>query len=141
MSIGQGDLAVTPISIQRMVMTLASEGKICSPKVVASDAHESVNCKDLGVERGVFDTVKEGMEQACSSGGTGFTFFDFEPRVACKTGTAETNEDGKTHAWFTVFAPSDNPEIVATILVERGGEGSKVAGPIARELFDFWFHP
>lgn len=141
MSIGQGDLAVTPISIHRMFMTLASGGKVCSPKVMASQTHESVNCKDLGVEKEVFDTVKEGMEQACELGGTGFTFFDFEPRVACKTGTAETNEDGKTHAWFSVFAPSDNPEIVATILVEAGGEGSRVAGPLARELFDFWFHP
>ena len=58
--------------------------------------------------------------------------------VACKTGTAE-NEGKEPHAWFTVFAPADNPQIVATILVENGGEGSEIAGPIAREVFNYWF--
>ncbi|MFC1626040.1 penicillin-binding transpeptidase domain-containing protein, partial [Patescibacteria group bacterium] len=42
------------------------------------------------------------------------------------------------HAWFSLFAPIDSPEIVVTVLVERGGEGSKVAGPIAREIMDWW---
>ena len=84
--------------------------------------------------------VKEGMEAACSSGGTGYTFFDFEPRAGCKTGTAETSLESEPHAWFTVFAPVDFPEITLTVLVEKGGEGSKVAGPIAKEIFDFWFH-
>ena len=82
------------------------------------------------------------MVGACSSGGTGFTFFDFKEKagvdVACKTGTAETDK-GEPHAWFTVFAPVEEPQIVATVLVENGGEGSKVAGPIAREIFNFWF--
>ena len=79
------------------------------------------------------------MVEVCSEGGTGYTFFDFSPQVACKTGTAETNEEDATHAWFTVFAPSDFPEIVATVLVEKGGEGSQIAGPIAREIFNYWF--
>lgn len=57
-----------------------------------------------------------------------------------RLGTAETNIDGKTHAWFIAYAPSTDPEIVSTVLVERGGEGSVVAGPIARSIFDFWFH-
>jgi len=85
------------------------------------------------------DLVKKGMIQACSQGGTGYTFFDFKPQVACKTGTAETNEDGKTHAWFGVFAPADFPEIVTTVLVEGGGEGSSVGGPIARDILNFYF--
>jgi cell division protein FtsI/penicillin-binding protein 2 len=102
------------------------------------------------------------MIGACSSGGTGFTFFDINQRaqegeeylvtktasgekrteihkVACKTGTAEKGEDSEPHAWFTFFAPADEPEIVVTVLVENGGEGSSVAGPIAREIYDEWF--
>lgn len=85
------------------------------------------------------------MKQACQKGGTGFTFFDFNfpglpagGQVACKTGTAET-DDEFTHAWFTAFGPVDFPEIVVTVLVEKGGEGSSVAGPLAREVFDYWF--
>lgn len=54
--------------------------------------------------------------------------------VGCKTGTAESAHGGKPHAWFTVFAPFENPEIVFSILVEEDGQGSDRAAPIAREL-------
>ncbi len=134
-SIGQGDLAVTPIEINRAISAIAFGGNLCRPKI----AYEEGRCIDLKIKKDYLELIKEGMIGACSPGGTGFTFFDFTPRVACKTGTAETNEDGKTHAWFVVFGPADFPEIVATVLVEGGGEGSKVAGPIAREIFDYWF--
>lgn len=87
--------------------------------------------------------VQDGMRKACATGGTGFTFFNFAEKhngleVGCKTGTAETNEDDKTHAWFFNFAPIDNPEVVLTVMVEKSGEGSKVAGPIARKIMDKW---
>ena len=78
--------------------------------------------------------------------------------VACKTGTAETSDKtDKTHAWFTAFAPlpaealakagtitnvptiTGEPEIVVTVLVELGGEGSSVAGPIAKKIMEEWF--
>ena len=76
--------------------------------------------------------------------GTAFTFFDFAEKhngmqAACKTGTAEVETDGTPHAWFVFFAPVDNPQIVATVLVERGGEGSSIAGPIARKIADYYF--
>jgi penicillin-binding protein 2 len=140
MSIGQGDLAVTPIAMHRAISVIASAGNLCPPHIGQIEGVD-YQCKSLGIKKENLELVKEGMVDACSPGGTGYTFFDFEPRVACKTGTAETNVDGKTHAWFIAFAPADFPEIVATVLVERGGEGSKVAGPIAREIFDYWFHP
>ncbi len=79
------------------------------------------------------------MIGACSEGGTAYPFFGFKPQVACKTGTAETGDGKTTHAWFTVFAPSDNPEIVLTVLVEKGGEGSSVAAPIAKEILSEYF--
>ncbi len=139
LSIGQGDLAVTPVEVNAAVSVIASNGFLCKPKII-KDGSNNNECKNLGLKKENLELVKKGMVGACSSGGTGYTFFDFIPQVACKTGTAEISEDGQTHAWFTVFAPADIPEIVATILVEKGGEGSKVAGPIAREIFDFWFH-
>jgi penicillin-binding protein 2 len=133
-AIGQGDLSLTPISVNTFISTMASNGLLCEPKIAGDE-----KCKDLDIKIDNLEFVKEGMIEACSEGGTGFTFFDFSPQVACKTGTAETNEEDVTHAWFTVFAPSDFPEIVATVLVEKGGEGSRIAGPIAREIFDYWF--
>lgn len=61
-------------------------------------------------------------------------------QVACKTGTAESfGEGSKPHAWFTVFAPLEGPEIVLTVLVEEGGEGSEVAAPIAKEILTSYF--
>lgn len=60
--------------------------------------------------------------------------------VACKTGTAEFGDPkDRTHAWFTAFAPIEDPEIVVTVLVEAGGEGSNVAAPIAKKIFEGWF--
>lgn len=141
MAIGQGDLAVTPVEINRMTEAVANKGNLCSFHFIRS---EDSYCRDLKIDGEVYPIVKEGMKEVCQSGGTGYTFFDFTDKnqgveVGCKTGTAETNVDGKTHAWFTAFAPFDFPEIVATVLVERGGEGSKEAGPLARLIFDYWF--
>ncbi len=137
MSIGQGDVSLTPIGVNTAILAIANGGKHCSSRFV-----KETECVDLGINNESIDLVKKGMVAACTSGGTGFTFFDFKDvtgkEVACKTGTAET-ENGEPHAWFVAFAPSDEPEIVATVLVENGGEGSSVAGPIAREIFNYWF--
>jgi len=134
MAIGQGDIALTPIALNRATLAIAT-GKLCAPKIAGE-----ASCSDLKLGEKSVELVKKGMTDACSSGGTGFTFFNFEPKVACKTGTAETSLEGEPHAWFTVFSPVDFPDMVLTVLVEKGGEGSKVAGPIARDIFDFWFH-
>lgn len=61
-------------------------------------------------------------------------------QTACKTGTAELPGKSKLpHAWFTVFAPFKEPEIVLTVLVEEAGEGSNVAAPIAKEILKSYF--
>ena len=144
LSIGQGDLLVTPIAIHSAISAISNGGELCKPHFVSGfETGYNPNCLDLGIEESNIELVKEGMRKACSAGGTGYTFFDFEEKsgveVACKTGTAQVGTEDKTHAWFTVFGPVDEPEIVLTILVEEGGEGSKVAGPIARQVFDFWY--
>jgi cell division protein FtsI/penicillin-binding protein 2 len=58
---------------------------------------------------------------------------------AGKTGTAQWNKNKANHAWFTSFAPFENPEITVTILVEEGGEGSSIATPIAYEFYKWWW--
>jgi len=60
--------------------------------------------------------------------------------TGCKTGTAESHaKSGVSHAWFTIFAPFDNPEIAVTVLIEEGGQGSDVAAPIARDILKAYF--
>jgi penicillin-binding protein 2 len=141
MAIGQGDVALTPIEINSYISAIASGGQVCEPRL---SSNQKENCRTVNVRKENLDLIKEGMKEACSAGGTAYTFFDFAVKhgdtdVACKTGTAQIELDGETHAWFTFFAPKENPQIVATILVEKGGQGSSVAGPIARKIADLYF--
>ena len=138
-AIGQGDLALTPLSVNQISSVVASYGKVCRPFIARRENEVNESCRELGISTKNISLVKQGMVEACTTGGTGYPFFNYNPKVACKTGTAETIEMGKTHAWFTVFAPSDDPEIMLTVLVEKGGEGSSVAAPIAREILEFYF--
>jgi len=134
LAIGQGDLSLTPIQINSLTSTIASKGKLCQPTIAGNES-----CDKLKIDKESIKEVTLGMIAVCEEDGTGFTFFDFPEEVACKTGTAETFDKEEPHAWFTMFAPVEFPEIVLTVLVENGGEGSKVAGPIAREIMDYWF--
>lgn len=141
-AIGQGEVATTPIEINQMVAAIAAGGQWCRPSLAAGEPQ----CQDLKIGKEILTLVKEGMVAVCRPGGTGYTFFDLNSgpstslrAVACKTGTAETNEDGKTHAWFTFFAPADDPQMIATVLFEGGGEGSKIAGPVARKIMDYYY--
>jgi penicillin-binding protein 2 len=152
MSIGQGDIALTPIALNQAIAAVANGGLSCHPSIIMSegsvkDVSKTTNggCSQIGIEKENIDLVKAGMKGVCSVGGTGFPFFDFKEKnpkhidVACKTGTAETGINNKTHALFIAFGPVDKPEIITTVLVEEGGEGSTVAGPIARKIFDYYF--
>ncbi len=133
-AIGQGDLAITPLSINMATLAVAT-GKLCSPKLVGES-----ECRDIGIHEDNRKTVLKGMMGACSEGGTASVFFNFNPKVACKTGTAQTGVNDKTHAWFTVIAPAeDENPIVMTVLVEEGGEGSIVAAPIAKDVLEYYF--
>ena len=139
LSIGQGDMSSTPMQIHKAILAIANDGRFCKPRVVGDP-----ECEDLSFQQKNVDLIKKGMQETCTRGGTAFPFFDFptdtgESVVACKTGTAETGVSYETHAWFVAFSPIVEPEIVVTVLVEKGGEGSYDAGPIAREIFDYWF--
>lgn len=137
-SIGQGDLAVTPVALNTAISAIVTGGNYCRPHLVGDKKCDVITLGEESV-----GLVKKGMVKACESGGTGYTFIDFKEKsgvtVGCKTGTAQTGSNSDPHAWFVLFAPSDNPEIILTVLVENGGEGSKVAGPIAREILNYWF--
>jgi len=136
-SIGQGDLLTTPLQANVLSATMANGGYVCEPTFIFQ---KTPKCVKLEIADETRDAIYQGLKEACQTGGTAYPFFDFTPPVACKTGTAETGEKSPTHAWFTVIAPAENPEIVLTVLVEKGGEGSKVAAPIARDALDYWFH-
>mgnify|MGYP001582756634 CR=1 FL=1 len=141
MAIGQGDVLATPLQVNQMTNMLATNNK-CKLHIAQSSVLRE-KCSGLQIDPEILDIIKAGMIGACKAGGTAFPFFDWQgPEVACKTGTAEyINEFGKygTHAWFTIFAPVDDPKISVTVLVEGGGEGSRAAAPVARKILSNFF--
>jgi penicillin-binding protein 2 len=147
LSIGQGYVSVTPLQTVMVTSVFANGGYLCQPQLLkVGTIHElslqgiKPYCKKLPISQKTISLIREGMKEACSTGGTGWPLFDFKPQTACKTGTAETpNKSGQPHAWITVFAPYDNPEIALTVLIEEGGQGSDVAGPIAKEILKAYF--
>jgi len=64
---------------------------------------------------------------------------DLPFKAAGKTGTAEWGINKTPHAWFTGFAPYNDPELVITVLIEEGGEGSQVALPVAKAIWQWYF--
>ncbi len=136
-SIGQGYTLVTPLQIALATAIFANEGLLCTPQLLAG---QDPICHPVGMSAKNLLLIQEGMREACSPGGTGWPFFDFKISTACKTGTAESHaKNGAPHAWFTVFAPYENSQIVLAVLIEEAGQGSDIAAPIAKEILREYF--
>ena len=74
---------------------------------------------------------------AQETGGTAAsTFLNYPVTVGAKTGSAQA--PGGSHAVFVAFAPYDDPEIAVAVVVENGGQGSRIAS-VARDVFDAYF--
>lgn len=138
LAIGQGDLLVTPLQAARMTLAAVS-GRLCAVSLLKNSGTE---CRGLGLTSEQLSLVREGMKEACAAGGTAYPFFEFDPYVLCKTGTAQhagqKTEEDLPHAWITVAYPGDNPKIILTVLLEGAGEGSAVAGAVAKEILASW---
>lgn len=150
MAIGQGFMLTTPIQISNMISFVASNGKQYPPHLALkiTDSHDKVikeyNYDPLNNSKfkmSDLETIKKGLEAVTSNGGTAWPLFNFPIRTAGKTGTAEYGDLKKTHAWYTGYAPTDDPKIAVTTLIEGGGEGSSNASPVVREVFRYFFSP
>lgn len=147
LSIGQGDLLVTPLQIANMTAVFANQGKLLKPRIVKTVINPVTKEKqdtEIEVLRDNFvsaysvQTVRLGMKD-CVDYGSCRRLAALPFAVAGKTGTAQWNSNKPNHAWFTSFAPFNNSEIVVTILVEEGGEGSAIAAPIAYDFYKWWW--
>jgi len=161
MAIGQGFLLATPLQILNATAAVANGGTLYRPRIASqvTDAEGRVLrsfapevIREVPVSPENLAPVREGM-RAAVEWGTAMNAYLPWVSVAGKTGTAEyftdENEDGypdrdrqgnlPTHAWFTAFAPFENPEIALIVLVEGGGEGSDVAAPIAAQILQYYF--
>lgn len=148
-SIGQGDLLVTPLQMLRATATIANGGKLLQPqlvnKIVGSDGKIT---KEFGprVERenfirpDVIQTVAKGMRMVVTEpSGSAHNLNDLPVSVAGKTGTAQFLSNAKTHAWFECYAPYEKPEIAVVVLVDGGGGAAAIASPIAKDIVNYYF--
>lgn len=137
MAIGQGDLLVTPLQVAAFTAAFANFGSLYRPHLVhdleASDKYL------LGrIDSGHISTVRDGMREVVLRG-SGRRLGSLGVSSAGKTGTAQWHSEKSEHAWFTSFAPFENPELVVTVLVEEGGGGEKSALPVAQEIYEWYF--
>lgn len=145
MAIGQGDLLATPLQMASWTTTVANGGTVWRPHLGQAFLDEQGNViqtiAPVAVRTQIVDdkylaTVRAGMRQTITDGSAkslGACGMD----VAGKTGTAQVS--GKdNHAWFTGYGPYENPQIVVTVLLENGKEGSSVAVPVAKDIFTWY---
>ncbi|MBP3824978.1 MAG: penicillin-binding protein 2 [Butyrivibrio sp.] len=147
LSIGQGATSVSPMHMNMITCAIANEGVLMKPYLV--DSIKSVDGKTVkNYEPDSYkrlmtvleaDTIKGMMKEVVDSG-TASKLKGLSYTAAGKTGSAEfTNTTTDSHAWFTGFAPADDPEICVTIIVENAGSGGSFAVPIAKRIFDAYF--
>ena len=146
-SFGQGRVEITPLHLHLITNAIANGGTPMKPQLI--NRVESVNnelVKSFSPEAWKALMTQEEAEvlrdlmTSVVTTGTARKLNGLSYTAAGKTGSAEYNlvkED--SHAWFTGFAPAQNPEISVTIIVERIGSGGDYAVPIAKRLFDAYF--
>jgi penicillin-binding protein 2 len=160
--IGQGYLLATPLQLATAVATLANGGTPVHPRLVRAvqDARTravrelaSANAVAPAFKPEHLELVKAAMIDVTQPGGTAARVGQGAPYlVAGKTGTAQVvamksgekyderrvKERLRDHALFIAYAPANDPKIALALLIENGGHGGSTAGPIAREVFDYY---
>ncbi len=132
LSIGQGEILVTPLQLANQAAAIANKGYYITPHLDKSEtaAHKHITV----IDSSYFDVVHKGMH-AVMTNGTG-RWYNIDSLGMCgKTGTAQ-NPHGDDHAIFMGFAPINNPKIAVAVVVENAGFGATWAAPIASLMME-----
>lgn len=148
MSIGQGDVLITPIQMANALQVIANGSTMyklhfvksvlnSSGKVVSQTSPQVVETSPVSAAN--INIVREGM-RTCVTSGSCSMLKNLPVAAAGKTGTAQFGANNEfKHAWFTTFAPYDNPQIEMVVLLDSGGEGSSFAEPVANNVLKWYF--
>lgn len=148
-AIGQYDVRVTPLQVAMVSAAIANGGTLMQPYMIdqvrTPDLSIAVKTdpEELGtpISRTTADTLRDMMIGVVQDG-TGTSAQISGVQVAGKSGTAETTAGAAPHAWFTSFAPADNPRVAVAVIIENGGDagneatGGRVAAPVARAVME-----
>lgn len=147
LSIGQGATSVTPLHMNMITMAIANGGTLMKPYLVSGvksadgKTVETFNPQEYGqlMTSDEAATLTQMMEQVVQNGtATGLAGASYN--AVGKTGSAEYSSSfTDSHAWFTGFAPKDDPQICVTIIMEKAGSGGHMAVPVAKRIFDEYF--
>lgn len=142
LSIGQGELGITPLQMANIMAIVANRGFYYRPHLIKGIGEEKIVKKEFtekmhaGVDAKYYEPVIEGMSRAVNvPGGTGYSVRINGIEMCGKTGTVQ-NPHGENHAVFFAFAPRENPKIAIAVFVENAGYGGTWAGPIASMLVE-----
>lgn len=140
-SIGQGEILVTPLQLANFTATIANRGFYYTPHVVRDIS--DLPSDSLYIERHqtqidpiYFDYIDQGMRMAVT-GGTCRRANLTDIAVCGKTGTSE-NVHGRDHSLFVGYAPQDDPQIAIAVIVENGGYGATYAVPLGRLMIEYY---
>lgn len=146
-SIGQGDLLVTPLWINSYVSAIANGGTIYKPYIVNKITDQNKNTvasftpqklKNLPFSRQNISEVKTDMEETVLSG-TAQIFKTLPVSIGAKTGTAEIIKGVRVNSLFTAFAPFNNPQLAITVLVEGSSTNQGLAIRTAYNVLKWYF--
>ncbi|MGM0554999.1 MAG: penicillin-binding protein 2 [Myxococcota bacterium] len=160
--LGQGDTLTTPLQVALAYGAIANGGKLYYPRVVdqirngdgeALFEFEPRVRKRVGISDETMAQMREGLRMAVNEdGGTAYSVRLDDIEVSGKTGTAQVHEMGavrianrdkefqlRDHAWFTAYAPTENPEIVIAVFLEHAGHGGAEAAPVAMKVLQQYF--
>jgi peptidoglycan glycosyltransferase len=148
-AIGQFDVRVTPLQMAMVSAAVANDGVVMKPFAVRTVRSPELSVLEEGkpqeLSQAMSGEVAEQltqMMQAVVDDGTGTRAQIAGVSVAGKTGTAQQGNDQPPHAWFTAFAPADDPQVAIAVVVEDGGRagneaaGGRVAAPIAKRVLE-----
>ena len=147
LAIGQGDLRVTPLQVASYTSVFANGGTLYRPSLISRYLDQENKQEVLPkpeiirsdfISEKSLNIVRQGLRQAVTIGSAKI-LNSLPVAAAAKTGTAQWGEDKIPHAWFTCFAPYNDPEIVLTVLVEEGVEGSGITARVANEFLNWYF--
>ena len=147
-AIGQSDNLFTPLQISNYISTVLSEGDRMKAHILyqVRDYHGNITYE---FEPQIVDSielssknalvVKNAMRSVITEGSAVRIFVNYPLAIGGKTGTAQVSSTSSDNAIFTAFAPFDDPEIVATCIIEKGASGTD-AGYSVRDLFTSYFN-
>ena len=146
-AIGQGEVLMTPIQLANMMSAVANEGYYYTPHIIKKIKGEKIDTKFTTkhfttIDKKYFPPMISGLFDVYNKG-TAYALRVDGIDICGKTGTAENfaKIDGvrtkmQDHSIFVAFAPKDDPKIAIAIMIENGGFGSTIAGPIASLMIE-----